>query len=102
MELDPEVDSAYPQRWLGRVAVRTIDGRVVEGEVDEPKGDPGNTLSRAELEAKALRLGAYSGAADETEMRAVIDRVWKIAGAEAVGLFLPEGAAGADGGRQPV
>ncbi|HSH42341.1 MAG TPA: MmgE/PrpD family protein [Arenicellales bacterium] len=102
MELDPEVDGAYPQRWLGRVAVHTTDGRVVEGEVDEPKGDPGNTLSRAELEAKALRLATYSGAADETEMRAVIERVWKIAGAEAVGLFLPDGAAGKDGGRQPV
>jgi 2-methylcitrate dehydratase PrpD len=101
MELDPEVDSAYPQRWLGRVTVRTTDGRVLEGRVDEPKGDPGNTLSRGELEAKALRLAAYSGAVDETEMRAIIDRIWRIADAEPVGWFLPE-RAGPEGGCQPV
>jgi 2-methylcitrate dehydratase PrpD len=31
--------------------------------VDEPKGDPGNTLSREEITAKALRLAAFSGGA---------------------------------------
>ncbi|ODA02562.1 2-methylcitrate dehydratase, partial [Achromobacter xylosoxidans] len=48
MELDPEVDGAYPQRWIGKVTVHTRDGRVLHGRVDEPKGDPGNTLSRDE------------------------------------------------------
>lgn len=47
MVLDPEVDSAYPRRWIGKVTVqKTKDGRSFEGRVDEPKGDPGNTLSR--------------------------------------------------------
>src|SRR5262249_32530811 len=46
MELDREVDSAYPARWIGKVTVSTHDGRTLEGRVDEPKGDPGNTLSR--------------------------------------------------------
>src|SRR5690606_10986661 len=27
MELDPEVDSAYPLRWIGKVTVHTADGR---------------------------------------------------------------------------
>ena len=49
MELDPEVDGAYPQRWIGKVTVHARDGRVLHGRVDEPKGDPGNTLSRDEI-----------------------------------------------------
>ena len=45
MRLDTEVDQAYPQRWIGKVSVRTQDGRTLHARVDEPKGDPGNTLS---------------------------------------------------------
>jgi len=41
-----------------------------------PKGDPGNTLERHELEDKAIRLGTYRNGATEAEMRAVIGRVW--------------------------
>ena len=63
MELDPEVDAAYPQRWIGKVTVHTRDGRQLRSRVDEPKGDPGNTLSRAEIEDKMLRLGRYADAA---------------------------------------
>ena len=29
MELDPDVDAAYPARWLGRVIVTTTDGRTL-------------------------------------------------------------------------
>lgn len=88
MALDAEADEAYPARWIGKVTVETVDGRVLRGRVDEPKGDPGNTLSRPELEAKALRLARFSGAAGEAEMRPVIDRVWRIADADSVGCFL--------------
>jgi 2-methylcitrate dehydratase PrpD len=63
MELDQDVDAAYPQRWIGKVSVETAGGRVLSARVDEPKGDPGNTLSRAEIEDKALRLAQFSGAA---------------------------------------
>ncbi len=78
MQLDAEVDAAYPARWLGKVVVETVDGRRLEARVDEPKGDPGNALARAELEAKALRLAAYRGGASEAEMRSVIDRIWSL------------------------
>jgi len=88
MQLDAEVDSAYPARWIGKVIVETNDGRRLEGRVDEPKGDPGNTLERAEIEEKALRLAAYRGGATEAEMRGVIERIWSIAGAKRVPLFL--------------
>jgi 2-methylcitrate dehydratase PrpD len=88
MVLDAEVDAAYPRRWIGKVEVTTRDGRVLHGRVDEPKGDPGNTLSREELAAKGLRLAAFSGAATPERMRAAMERLWGIAGCEAVPFLL--------------
>jgi 2-methylcitrate dehydratase PrpD len=79
MQLDPEVDGAYPRRWIGKVTVHTVDGRVLAGRVDEPKGDPGNTLSREEITAKALQLAAFSGGAGEGEMRAAVEQLWQVA-----------------------
>ena len=87
MVLDAEVDAAYPQRWIGKVTVHTTDGRVLQGRVDEPKGDPGNTLSREEITAKALRLAAFSGGATAAEMQAAIDALWQIASVSVVGLL---------------
>jgi 2-methylcitrate dehydratase PrpD len=88
MRLDDEVDRAYPARWIGKVVVETGDGRRFEGRVLEPKGDPGNTLSRAELEAKALQLAAYRDGATADEMQRVIARVWALADARVVTNFL--------------
>jgi len=76
MELDAEVDGAYPQRWIGKVTVHTRHGRVLKGRVDEPKGDPGNTLSRDEISAKAIRLALYSQGATEAEMQAALKVLW--------------------------
>jgi 2-methylcitrate dehydratase PrpD len=87
MRLDPEVDAAYPSRWIGKVVVTTRDGRRLAGRVDEPKGDPGNTLSRAELEDKALRLAAYHGGASAGEMRRIIARIDGLAEAAVVPAF---------------
>jgi 2-methylcitrate dehydratase PrpD len=89
MQLDPEVDGAYPQRWIGKVEVLTTDGRRLHGRVDEPKGDPGNTLSRDEIEAKARQLAAYGHGASEAEMDALIPRVWKLADWASVERLLP-------------
>ncbi|MBK4733168.1 MmgE/PrpD family protein [Noviherbaspirillum pedocola] len=89
MQLDEEVDTAYPLRWIGKVTVETVDGERFEGRVDEPKGDPGNTLSREELESKALRLAEFSGAASSDEMHAAFERLWHIARADVVGRLLP-------------
>jgi 2-methylcitrate dehydratase PrpD len=79
MEFDAEVDAAYPQRWIGKVTVYTTDARVLQGRVDEPKGDPGNTLTREEITAKALRLAAFSGGASAAEMKAAVDKLWQVA-----------------------
>ena len=78
MELDPEVDGAYPARWLGRVVVTTTSGQTFSAAIDDPKGDPGNTLSRPELEDKVQRLLAFSGARTPEQGRALIERVWHL------------------------
>jgi 2-methylcitrate dehydratase PrpD len=78
MTLDAEVDAAYPQRWIGKVTVQTTDGRVLHGRVDEPKGDPGNTLERDEITAKALRLAAFSRGASPAEMERAVTALWSV------------------------
>jgi 2-methylcitrate dehydratase PrpD len=88
MVLDAEVDSAYPARWIGKVTVTTTDGRVLHGRVDEPKGDPGNTLSRDEITAKAQRLAAFSQGATPDEMTRAIDALWLVADCRKVGRLL--------------
>jgi 2-methylcitrate dehydratase PrpD len=71
------------------VEVTTHDGRHLAGRVDEPKGDPGNTLSRPELEAKALKLAAYRGGASGAEMQALIARIWALDTSAPVGQWFP-------------
>jgi 2-methylcitrate dehydratase PrpD len=88
MELDSEIDTAYPKRWIGKVTVILKDGRQLHGRVDEPKGDPGKTLSRAEITDKALRLAAFSGGASSLEMTSAIDALWNIRNQTKVGFFL--------------
>jgi len=89
MELDAEVDAAYPRRWIGKVTVRTADGRLLYGRVDEPKGDPGNTLSREEITAKALRLADYGGAATAARATATVEGLWQVARWGRVERLLP-------------
>lgn len=88
MVLDPEVDGAYPRRWIGKVEVRTFDGRTLSARVDVPKGDPGNSLTRAEIEQKAVRLGEFRGAASPAEVRAIASRVWRLEREATVGKLL--------------
>jgi 2-methylcitrate dehydratase PrpD len=88
MVFDAEVDREYPKRWIGKVTVETADGRTLHGRVDEPKGDPGNTLTRSEIEQKALRLAEFSGAASPQEMRSIFAQVWNLARISKIKHFL--------------
>lgn len=78
MVLDPEVDAAYPGRWIGLVEIETTDGERITSRVDEPKGDPGNTLSREELETKARSLVAFQGGASDEAFGRIMDRIWNL------------------------
>ncbi len=89
MTLDPEVDGAYPQRWIGKVKVHLQNGQILNGRVDEPKGDPGNTLSRTEITDKAMRLAAFSGGATPTEMSKAIELLWNVRKQSKIGFLLP-------------
>jgi 2-methylcitrate dehydratase PrpD len=88
MQLDAEVDTAYPARWIGKVSVHTADGRTLAGRVDEPKGDPGNSLRRAEIEDKMQRLAHYGEGATADEAKALCQRIWQLAAAQRVGRWL--------------
>jgi len=89
MTLDPEIDGAYPRRWIGRVTARDRQGRWYEARVEVPKGDPGNPLTREELEAKVLQLAAYAEGASEIEARALIDAVWRLGEGPLPARWLP-------------
>lgn len=72
MRLDNDVDIAYPQRWIGKVRVVTVNGRELESVVQVPKGDPANPLTDTEIEQKLLRLARFAGGASPDEIAALI------------------------------
>ena len=78
MVLDPEIDAAYPERWIGLVEVETTDGKSLTSRVAVPKGDPGNTLSRKEIEDKTSRLAQYGGGTSPEEVQRIIKRAWNL------------------------
>jgi len=88
MVLDAEIDAAYPRRWIGKVRVATRDGRMIEARVDVPKGDPGNSLDRDEIEAKVRGLNRFSGALPEAELDRVLPGLWQVAQANRIGAIL--------------
>lgn len=93
MALDPEVDAAYPARWIGKVAVTTTSGERLHGRVDEPKGDPGNSLSRAEITEKVQGLARFAGAATEAEVQRSLGTFWALRDELRIGRLLPVQAA---------
>ncbi len=78
LHLDADIDARYPAVWSGRVEVDTTDGRLLRASVREPKGDPGNPLSRAELEEKFRRLATSAEGASAAEADALCDYVWSL------------------------
>ena len=88
MVQDEDVEAAYPQRWIGKVDVVTRDGRTLTSRVEEPRGDPGNSLSGSEVLDKAVRLAEWSGAATAAEVRAVAQRIYALEGAPKIEFLL--------------
>src|SRR5215204_6321797 len=75
MVLDPEVDAAYPERWIGLVDVETIGGDRFTSFLFVATGAPENTLSPEEVEEKARDLAAYRGGTSFEELRRIVERV---------------------------
>jgi 2-methylcitrate dehydratase PrpD len=74
---------------VGKLTAVSTGGRSLDARVDEPKGDPGNTLTAAELEAKAMRLAAFRAGATANEMASLVARIWKMDDRNEPALTLP-------------
>lgn len=95
MVQDREVDAVYPERWIRLVEIETTGGDTITSRVEVPKGDPGNTLSREEVEEKARNLAKYGGGASDEEMARIIDRAWNLDHEPDVRDLLPGSVEGA-------
>lgn len=87
MKLDDEVNNEYPKRWIGKVSVTTSSGKQFNARVDDPKGDPGNTLSRDELDTKARALALSGGAVNQSELETLMDKLWQVCSKNKVGFL---------------
>jgi 2-methylcitrate dehydratase PrpD len=71
-EVDATID--YPRQFIGHVAIRLRDGRLLEERQDHPRGGPDFPLTREEVEAKFLGNAALAVPEDQSA------RVVKIVG----------------------
>jgi 2-methylcitrate dehydratase PrpD len=67
-DIDPTID--YPRHFVGHVAVRLADGRVLEERQDRPRGGPDFPMTREELTAK-FHANAAEAIADAQAARVV-------------------------------
>ena len=76
LEVDPELDAAFPGQRAARVAITTRDGRREQLLQPTRKGDPDMPLSDAELEAKYMELAAP--VLGEKAARDLLGRLWRL------------------------
>ncbi len=88
MALDSEVDTAYPKQWIGKVSVTTNRGEEYHARVDTPKGDPGNMLTREEIDYKARSLALSGGAIDTQNLDTLLNKLWDVAEQNAIQKLL--------------
>ena len=62
-EVDSTID--YPRQFIGHVAVRLRDGRILEARQDHPRGGPDFPMTREEVEAKFLGNAALAVPEDQ-------------------------------------
>ena len=75
---DAEVDALYPKRWVGKITAKIGDGRALTARIEEPKGDPGSTLTTAEIEAKFRRLASFQNGTTAEQTEVLIARCWSL------------------------
>jgi 2-methylcitrate dehydratase len=92
IEADEELGRDFPKTFPAVVTVTTREGRRLEHRIDQRRGDPGNPLSDADIEAKFRALAARR--LSSSRVRAVIEAVWSLEGCEDINrlteLFSPE------------
>jgi 2-methylcitrate dehydratase PrpD len=67
VEVDPDMDAIYPEKYAGIVTIELRDGRRLRKRVDSSKGMPENRMSPAELNDKFRSLAAASVGYGATE-----------------------------------
>lgn len=72
IEVDPELESMYPERWPVRVTIGTKRG-TFKGKTDYPKGDPENPVSGEDLKKKFYDL--VLPVLDEEKVRSIVKSV---------------------------
>jgi 2-methylcitrate dehydratase PrpD len=76
--LDPDIENMGFDKMRSRIAIRTKEGRALEGWADERyRGGPENPLSDAALEAKVR--SCCEGVLAEDRQRTLIETAWSIA-----------------------
>ena len=70
----PDLDDHYPAEWRASAEIETTDGHTYRATIRHPLGDPHNSLSWQQLEARFHALTAPV-IADERKRQAVIERV---------------------------
>lgn len=58
IEVDPEIDAAFPGKRAANICIETVDGQLYEHFQPNRKGDPEDPLTDAELDAKLLELAS--------------------------------------------
>jgi 2-methylcitrate dehydratase PrpD len=77
IEIDPEIDRAYPEVYGGRVTVLTRDGRTISRRVDYSRGMPENPMPQDEIERKFMSLaGVAVGAERAADILALATRIF--------------------------
>ncbi|KAE8139709.1 hypothetical protein BDV38DRAFT_290996 [Aspergillus pseudotamarii] len=78
MELDEDINAAFPQKWQGQVIVTCKSGERYEKFVEYLKGDPQSPLTRNEIETKFKALAQYGGVKDADRIQQIITRAWNL------------------------
>lgn len=73
IEVKPELDRAYPGRWVGDITVTYRDGTTEHVFVDNPAGTAENPMSQADLDAKFrdVTVGALGRKRSDALLRAI-------------------------------
>jgi 2-methylcitrate dehydratase PrpD len=85
VELDPECDAEYPERWLGKVDITFADGTATQGR-SYAKGSPLDPMTDDEVRDKFLSLAGR--VVPRARALAVVDLVDRLADLGSVGELL--------------
>ena len=76
VEVDPEIDAAFPGKRAAIIRIETVDGQVVEQFQPNRKGDPEDPLTDKDLDAKLLELASPVLGRSAAERLAA--RLWRV------------------------